>query len=637
MLDKSQVALLLGSTEIFSKLQPKHLEVIANASKVVRFEERARIVTKGEIGQELYIIGVGKVSIVQEETNLGIEQPILSLGPGQSFGEASLLAESPRSATAKALTECVCVVLAKRSFDSVLSQIPEVGLAISRYLAARLHHQCQLTGFRFVSYQDLVFDPELYGTFPEELLRRLKAIPLSLNDGTLTVALTKPNQASTIQSLRSAAPGLAIEPVACTSEDYQAFMRRHRPVRDEAPVVALGSANRGEVEFRMGSGELISEPLSTVLNRALSGQLSHVLVQPAHAGLKVLSPVEGGLKLLMELGQDEKGPSLQEQLQRLFFETTDQPEVNTTSIQVDQDRCYLQLSQLPTLSGPRFSIRLLDPKRTLPPITQLMPHDALREVVVGKLLQPGQLVVLAGSARSGRSTTVYSLMHHLWEDHGLENILTLEQRPLANIPEIPQVKVQKDWDAAVEAALVQAPELLVFDEIDLATFPLISRVADAGHTSLACLSSSHPIQDLARLSQDGDGPGVSLDALGLLVQQTLLPRLCNHCRVDYIPSSSVKSQLVRNSLADNDQLFFHSAGCSKCRGSGILGKVAVLEALTLTPMVRELIRAGRPEEAILKSAQGSGLLMPFSLSARVLLKQGELGTTTAMRFSGRAR
>lgn len=633
MLDKSQVAQLLGTTEIFAPLQPKHLDIIANACKVVRFEERARIVTQDEVGSELFIIASGKVSIIQEEKSLGIEQPILSLGPKQSFGEASLLAETPRSATAKALSETVCVVLAQKSFDSVLKQIPEVGLTISRYLAARLHRQCQLTGFRFVSYQDLVYDPELYSTFPTQLLSRLQAIPLSLKEGTLTVALTKPNQASSIQALREAAPGLGIEPVACTSEDYDSFMRRHRPVQEE--VTAKLSFTSGQTKIRFANGEDMSGALCSLIGEALSRQVTHLLVETSPYELRVSTPVEGGLESLAELKDGEKVSQVSAQIKALFSCSQDQPEVKTTTILVGESRCHLQLSQLPTLGGMRYSLKILDPKTNMPSLKELMPFTALRESVLTHLNQPGQMVLLAGPSRSGRSTTTYSLIHELLEKEGRSNILTLEQRPPADLPEIPQVRVTTDWSAPLEAAMLQLPDLLVVDELDSRSLPTVLRNADAGHTTLACFQSSNVLDELSQISKEQDGSGASLEALGLVLFQSLLPRLCPHCRTDYEPSGAVRTQLQRSHLAEPDQLYFQSAGCSKCRGSGILGKVAVLEALTLTPMVRELVAAGRPEQAIRKTAIGSGLLIPYSASAKVLLKQGDLGATTALRFFGR--
>lgn len=631
MLDKNQVAQLLGETEIFAKLQPRHLEAIAAACKVVRFEERSRIVTQGDMGQELYILAQGQVSIVNEERSLGIEQPILTLGPGQSFGESSLLAETPRSATARALSEAVCVMLAKRSFESVLAQIPEVGLEISRYLAARLHKQCQLTGFRFVSYQDLAYEPELFGMFSEELLGRLKAVPLSLKDGVLTVALTKPNQGSSIQALRDAVPGLGIEPVACALEDYEAFMAQHS--RSEAGTI-LPRIEESEITVKLNSGRRIEEPFSSLIAHAAGQQLTHMLVQPQGEGGVCLAPTDGTLKEVLALSLAEF-EQLASQLVELFLEGSEKPQVCNTSLLVGEQRVYLQLSNLNTLAGPRFSLRFLDPKHALPTLKELAPTDALREAVLSKLGQPGNVVVLAGPARSGRSTTAYGLLRAMMEERGLGNILCLESRPLANLPRLCQVKVEKDWPQSVEAGLAQMPDLLFLDGADRITLQSMLSSTESGTTVLATLSSGNPLQDLSRLAREDDSGESGLEGLGMLIGQVLVPKLCPHCRTNYEASSAVRSQLERSGLADVAQTHFHSPGCQKCRGAGTLGRLAVLEAVSFTPMLREMVLAGRPEEAIRKAALSGGLLLPYSASARVFLRQGELGATTALRYFGR--
>lgn len=631
MLDKHQVAQLLGKTEIFAKIQPRNLEAIAAACKVVRFEERSRIVTQGDVGQELFILAEGQVSIVSEERSLGIEQPILTLGPGQSFGESSLLAETPRSATAKAVSEVVCVMLAKRSFESVLAQIPEVGLEISRYLAARLDKQCQLTGFRFVSYQDLVYEPELFGMFSDELLGRLKAVPLTLKDGVLTVALTKPNQASSIQSLREAVPGLGIEPVACALEDYEAFMAQHGP--KEAGSI-LPEIEDSELSIKLNSGRALEAPLSSLIAHAAGHQLAHLLVQPQGEGGVCLAPTDGALKEVLALSLAEF-EQLSGQLVDLFLDGSHKPQVCNTSILVGDQRAYLQISNLQTLGGSRFSLRFIDPKHALPGLKELAPTDALREALLSRLGQPGTMVVLAGPARTGRSTTAYGLLRAMMEERGLNNILCLESRPLANLPKLCQVKVEKDWSHSVEAGLAQMPDLLFVDGADRATLQSMLSVTESGTTVLATLNSGNPLQDLSRLAREDESGESGLEGLGMLIGQVLVPKLCPHCRTDYEASSAVRSQLQRSGLADVGQTLFHSPGCQKCRGSGALGRLAVLEALSFTPTLREMVVAGRPEEAIRKSALSAGLLLPYSASARVFLRQGELGATTALRYFGR--
>ena len=207
---------------------------------------------------------------------------------------------------------------------------------------------------------------------------------------------------------------------------------------------------------------------------------------------------------------------------------------------------------------------------------------------------------------------------------------------MADLPEISQVKVQGFWEQTVEVALMQEPTLLWVDDLETSTLPQVLRTSDSAHTTLGCFQSAHPLADLSELCREEGGPGVSLGSLDLLIQQSLVPRLCPHCREEYTPSGSVLAQLGRSGLAEEGQVFFRSRGCSSCRNSGHLGRLAVLEALNVAPVLREMVRAGRPEKAIRKSALDGGLLIPYSASAKVLMRQGELGATTALRFFGKS-
>ena len=92
--------------------------------------------------------------------------------------------------------------------------------------------------------------------------------------------------------------------------------------------------------------------------------------------------------------------------------------------------------------------------------------------------------------------------------------------------------------------------------------------------------------------------------------------------------------MIHEKLAERDQLFFACKGCAECRNSKILGRTHVFELFTLTPILKEMVEAGRPAAAIRKAASESSHLIPFQATARPLLKQGELSATDALRYFG---
>lgn len=628
MLEQQQVSQLLGSTELFTNLSSRHLDVIANACKVVAFENQHKIVQQGESGDQLFIVASGRVAVIHEEREIGSEQLITTLEARQCFGETSLLAEAPRSASIKALEQTICVVLAKRSFDSVLEQIPEVALSVSRFLAVRLHHQCQLTGLRFVSFQDLIYDTDLYAMFPTGLLTKVKAIPLKLEEGTLTVALTNPNQPNTMKLLREACPNLAVEVVVCAPEDYESFVRRNRPpVKKEVPILLPGDVS---AELCLPDGTPLTAPLSSLIRQALNKQVRHIVLQDQ----RILCLSETGLETFCELSDPTEFGQLTEQISQAFFQTKTGPEVVTSVLSFEPSHCHLQLSRIPTLNGDRYSVTLIESEENLPTISELLPDLALRAGVVEQLTKPGNLVLLLGPNRSGRSTTAYSLLSGLQREYGLGNIVTMERKPLLHLHGIPQAKMGEDWESITEATLIQSPRFLMADEIELGRLPsFVHRVA-GGPSTLVCLSSDDPIGDLGKMCQSSKGGEACLDSVGMLLESRLLPRLCPHCREEHEPSEGIKRQLKRIGVDSADPRYYQSAGCTECFQTGALGKVVALQALTLNSLVRELIVAGRPAAGVRKTARGSDTLVPFSVTASYLLRKGDISAATCLRFFG---
>jgi CRP-like cAMP-binding protein len=67
----------------------------------------------------------------------GVARSLAQLGPGQFFGEMSLMTGEPRQATCTAVTDTVCYVLDQPTFRCVLDARPSLAEEISSILAGR--------------------------------------------------------------------------------------------------------------------------------------------------------------------------------------------------------------------------------------------------------------------------------------------------------------------------------------------------------------------------------------------------------------------------------------------------------------------------------------------------------------------
>jgi hypothetical protein len=89
------------------------------------------VIREGDPGNSLFAVHRGTLQVVRAEERLEpytglFWKPLADLGPGQWFGEASLLTGAPRSATVVALTEAEIVILPKEGFEASLKREPEV-------------------------------------------------------------------------------------------------------------------------------------------------------------------------------------------------------------------------------------------------------------------------------------------------------------------------------------------------------------------------------------------------------------------------------------------------------------------------------------------------------------------------------
>src|SRR5512136_3075374 len=91
---------------------------------------------EGEPGREMYVIQEGKVNISKRAGE--IEKLLSALGPGEFFGEMSILSGAPRSATATCAQDSRLLVIDARTFESMVRGSAEIAVRLIKKLAERL-------------------------------------------------------------------------------------------------------------------------------------------------------------------------------------------------------------------------------------------------------------------------------------------------------------------------------------------------------------------------------------------------------------------------------------------------------------------------------------------------------------------
>ncbi len=126
---------ILANIELFKNLPKEALELLAVRVRNAPFTEGEIITRQGAEAHWLYIILEGRVSIhVMSE---GLESEVAKLGPGNFFGEISLMTGDKRSATVIALTDVQCYRLDKEAFQEIIQKNPDITENLAKILAQR--------------------------------------------------------------------------------------------------------------------------------------------------------------------------------------------------------------------------------------------------------------------------------------------------------------------------------------------------------------------------------------------------------------------------------------------------------------------------------------------------------------------
>lgn len=122
----------LARVPIFGNCTPEEIEAITAVAQGSFFQPGQLIVNQGTPGQAFYLILAGRVEILRDDKSLG------AFGPGDFFGEMSLLDSAPRSATIRAIEQTECLMLSSWDFKALLEKYPSIAIKLLEVLSRRL-------------------------------------------------------------------------------------------------------------------------------------------------------------------------------------------------------------------------------------------------------------------------------------------------------------------------------------------------------------------------------------------------------------------------------------------------------------------------------------------------------------------
>ncbi len=135
---------------LFAGVDPTAREIAAQAFRPLSVPGGKTVFEAGDDGHALYVIKKGKVKVSHSNLD-GKEKVLAYLGPGEVFGEMSMVDERPRSATATAIKPTMLYALYLEEYWGLINRYPRIAHNLARIIARRLremNHEVEVLTFK---------------------------------------------------------------------------------------------------------------------------------------------------------------------------------------------------------------------------------------------------------------------------------------------------------------------------------------------------------------------------------------------------------------------------------------------------------------------------------------------------------
>jgi type IV pilus assembly protein PilB len=270
----------------------------------------------------------------------------------------------------------------------------------------------------------------------------------------------------------------------------------------------------------------------------------------------------------------------------------------------------LRVSIMPTVHGEKIVLRVLDKSNLSASIDKLGLDPDTFQQFKAAVDAPHGLILVTGPTGSGKTTTLYSALNEL--NNPIYNIITVEDPVEFQVPGINQVPTKKEigltFANALRSILRQDPDIIMIGEIrDTETAEIAIEAALTGHQVLSTMHCNDAPGAIARLDDMGIAPFLISSSVILSCAQRLMRRICSHCKepVTY-PAKMYQDLNIDPSIFDGVTLY-RGRGCDRCKNSGYAGRMAIIEAMTISDEIRKLVIARANTREMGKIAIGQGM------------------------------
>ncbi len=523
----------------------------------------------------------------------------------------------------------------------------------------RIRGLAEQWGVPFVDVSEVEIDLSLIKLVPENVARKLKALPIGKKNGKLTLVMRNPLDIFAIDEVRMMT-GIDVEPAIASEEDIiNAIGRLYRKQIDVSEQVDsvikefdtgdinFGSESRGDDEdisieqLRELSEEApVIKLANLIISRGISDGGSDIHIEPAKDFVRVRLRVDGILQEIMRIPKKVQASLISrfKIMSEMDIATKRSPQDGRIGAVIDGRQFDFRVSTLPSVFGEKIVLRILDKGSVSVGLHKLGMLPETLERFEGLISRTYGIILVTGPTGSGKSTTLYSVLSKL--NSGEKNILTIEDPVEYELEGLTQVQINAraglTFASGLRTMLRQDPDIAMIGEIrDAETATIATEAALTGHLVLSTLHTNDAPGAMTRMVDMGIEPFlIASSVIGVLAQR-LVRVVCPKCKEQYTPPRDAVGRIGIEIDRDTDVTFYRGRGCPHCRGTGYKGRLGVYELMLMNDRLRDLVLQKSSAHVLREAAIDAGMkTLKDDAVAKILLGQTTLEECLRVVYAG---
>lgn len=515
--------------------------------------------------------------------------------------------------------------VSEKDFDEAAKTAAELGKDLSDVLIFRGFINEETLGklisdhfkVSFANIRRLSIPEDILGVIPERTARAYRIVPFGKDGKKLKLAMEDPENFEALEFARRHT-GVSVIPYYAGRQDISKALGQYKKsIKEDFEKIIAENLKKASPEDDLAKAAErlpIIKILDTILGYAVAERASDVHIETQSEEVIIRFRIDGILWDIIKLPRGIEAALVAriKILSNLKIDEHRIPQDGRHKFAVDEDVVSLRISIIPSFYGENVVMRILQETSRPLSLEELGLTGRGLDIIRENITKPHGMILVTGPTGSGKTTTLYSILNIL---NTVEvKMCTIEDPIEYGVSRVTQIQVNPktglDFAVGLRALLRHDPDIIMVGEIrDQETAEIAINSALTGHLVLSTLHTNTAAGAIPRFLDMGAEGFLLASTVNVILAQRLVRKICSACITKCQPEPEVLKKLSKDLNVNlENQKFYKGKGCSECNQKGYIGRVAVMEVLSVTETIRTLVTKRATSDEIQNAAVGEGMI-----------------------------